>query len=154
MNMGDYDNRTALHLACCEGHISCVKFLIDVCKVDINIKDRWGYTPLDEAMKTNNTMAINLLKKHRETHKIPVFDDISEFNEESGYGSPINKRNSYNSSESEAENQNSDLIQLRQNGYEHSDESDADVKSSSMTTHFTKMSLEKGDGKKNFKYIN
>ena len=130
--MGDYDNRTALHLACCEGHISCVKFLIDVCKVDINIKDRWGNTPLDEAMKTNNTMAINLLKKHRETNKIPVFDDISEFNEESGYESPINERQT-------------DICDSRVT---------FTTENSTVITHFTKLSMEKGDGKKNFKYIN
>ena len=33
MNLGDYDGRTALHLAAAEGHIRCVRFLLDVCKV-------------------------------------------------------------------------------------------------------------------------
>ena len=33
MNMGDYDGRTALHLASAEGHLRCVRFLLDVCKV-------------------------------------------------------------------------------------------------------------------------
>ena len=36
MNMGDYDGRTALHLASAEGHLRCVRFLLDVCKVDIS----------------------------------------------------------------------------------------------------------------------
>ena len=36
MNMGDYDSRTDLHLACCEWHLSCVKYLLQVCKVDPN----------------------------------------------------------------------------------------------------------------------
>ena len=35
MNMGDYDGRTALHLASAEGHLRCVRFLLDVCKVHI-----------------------------------------------------------------------------------------------------------------------
>ena len=61
MNLKDYDNRTALHLASCEGHVGCVKFLIDVGKVDINVKDRWGRTPLDEA---SNASIINILKRH------------------------------------------------------------------------------------------
>ena len=33
MNMGDYDGRTALHLACVENHPACVKYLIETCKV-------------------------------------------------------------------------------------------------------------------------
>ena len=33
MNMGDYDGRTALHLACVENHPACVKYLIDACQV-------------------------------------------------------------------------------------------------------------------------
>ena len=33
MNLGDYDGRTALHLAAAEGHVRSVKFLLDVCKV-------------------------------------------------------------------------------------------------------------------------
>ena len=36
MNMGDYDGRTALHLASAEGHLRCVRFLLDVCKVHCN----------------------------------------------------------------------------------------------------------------------
>ena len=32
--MGDYDGRTALHLASAEGHLRCVRFLLDVCKVN------------------------------------------------------------------------------------------------------------------------
>ena len=40
MNMGDYDNRTALHLACAENHLACVKFLIETCRVDVEVQDR------------------------------------------------------------------------------------------------------------------
>ena len=41
MNLGDYDGRTALHLAAAEGHLRCVRFLIDVCKVRHDVKDRY-----------------------------------------------------------------------------------------------------------------
>ena len=41
MNLGDYDGRTALHLAAAEGHLRCVKFLLEVCKVKHDIKDRY-----------------------------------------------------------------------------------------------------------------
>ena len=37
MNMGDYDGRTALHLACVENHPACVKYLIETCKVYFSI---------------------------------------------------------------------------------------------------------------------
>jgi len=41
MNIGDYDGRTALHLVAAEGHLRCVRFLLDVCKVKHNPMDRW-----------------------------------------------------------------------------------------------------------------
>jgi ankyrin repeat protein len=40
VNMGDYDGRTALHLAAAEGHIRCVRFLLDICRVKHDPKDR------------------------------------------------------------------------------------------------------------------
>ena len=36
MNTSDYDYRTALHLAVCENHVGCIKYLIETCKVDLN----------------------------------------------------------------------------------------------------------------------
>ena len=40
LNMSDYDGRTPLHLCSAEGHIDCVKFLLEVCKVYPDPKDR------------------------------------------------------------------------------------------------------------------
>ena len=40
MGMSDYDGRTALHLASAEGHLQCVIFLLDICKVDVEAADR------------------------------------------------------------------------------------------------------------------
>lgn len=48
LNDGDYDLRTPLHLASAGGQIEVVKFLLK-CKVNINLKDRWGATPLNDA---------------------------------------------------------------------------------------------------------
>ena len=46
MNMGDYDGRTALHLACVENHPACVKYLIDTCQVGGGPGEapRWTWT--------------------------------------------------------------------------------------------------------------
>ena len=47
MNLGDYDGRTALHLAAAEGHLRCVKFLLEVCKVKFDVKDRYKTLKID-----------------------------------------------------------------------------------------------------------
>ena len=41
MGQGDYDQRTALHLAAAEGHVEVVRFLLEKCKVDPRPKDRY-----------------------------------------------------------------------------------------------------------------
>jgi len=64
MNLGDYDGRTALHLAAAEGHLRCVKFLLEVCKVKFDVKDRWGQTPLSEAVLFKHTKIASILKRH------------------------------------------------------------------------------------------
>lgn len=60
VNKGDYDKRTALHLAASEGNDNIVKYLIDK-GADINVKDRWGHTPLDDAKAGNHKETIKLL---------------------------------------------------------------------------------------------
>eukprot|EP00192_Tetraselmis_astigmatica_P007417 CAMPEP_0117664536 /NCGR_PEP_ID=MMETSP0804-20121206/9281_1 /TAXON_ID=1074897 /ORGANISM="Tetraselmis astigmatica, Strain CCMP880" /LENGTH=729 /DNA_ID=CAMNT_0005471793 /DNA_START=221 /DNA_END=2406 /DNA_ORIENTATION=+ len=55
--LGDYDRRTALHIACAEGLLPIVKVLIEH-GADENLRDRWNETPLDEARKNNNKHAV------------------------------------------------------------------------------------------------
>lgn len=55
LNQADYDGRTALHLCCSEGHLDCVKFLVEHCKVSIDALDRWGNTPMDDAESFGHT---------------------------------------------------------------------------------------------------
>ena len=40
MRACNYDKRTALHLAACEGHSDCVKFLVEKCQISPLVKDR------------------------------------------------------------------------------------------------------------------
>lgn len=63
MGQSDYDGRTALHLASCEGHKDIVKFLLDIGKVKKNPIDRWKRTPLDDAKDNNHTEIIEIFEK-------------------------------------------------------------------------------------------
>lgn len=40
LNVGDYDGRTPLHVSSAEGHLECVRFLVETCRVNPNPKDR------------------------------------------------------------------------------------------------------------------
>ena len=61
MNLGDYDGRTALHLAAAEGHARCVKFLLDTCGVKHDPKDRCLNFKNNSADRLSCVHAINLL---------------------------------------------------------------------------------------------
>ena len=87
MTIGDYDNRTALHLAAAEGHLGCCAFLVKsilrkashtdlksgsplkkkrvlpAAEIEMLLspRDRWGGTPLSDAVGHNQADCINLL---------------------------------------------------------------------------------------------
>ena len=52
----DYDGRTALHLAAAEGHLEVTKFLLEKCHVNPNPRDRWNFTPLQDAVSYFSTL--------------------------------------------------------------------------------------------------
>ena len=63
LNGGDYDRRTALHLAASEGQLEVVRYLL-AREVDVNPLDRWGGTPLDDAHRENRQTVAELLASH------------------------------------------------------------------------------------------
>ena len=63
INQGDYDHRTALHLAAAEGHSEIVRLLCDA-GANVNAKDRWGNYPIDEALSKNATNVVEVLTKY------------------------------------------------------------------------------------------
>lgn len=60
INDGDYDNRTPLHLAVSGSNYDVVEYLLKH-DVNVNCKDRWGATPLNDA---TDQRIIDLLESH------------------------------------------------------------------------------------------
>ncbi|KAG8460361.1 hypothetical protein KFE25_011852 [Diacronema lutheri] len=64
INLGDYDQRTALHLAASEGLLDVVRFLVDEANANVSPIDRWGGTPLDDAIRSHHKGVVDLLFGH------------------------------------------------------------------------------------------
>jgi len=67
LNSSDYDKRTALHLACSEGHINVINYLLNK-NVNTDILDRWNNSPLDD---------LNTFKKTLDINKLSLYNDIT-----------------------------------------------------------------------------
>ncbi|XP_039597361.1 60 kDa lysophospholipase [Polypterus senegalus] len=57
----DYDGRTPLHVAACEGHLKCVQYLLSH-GATVYAKDRFGDTPLKNAVKFRQKEVVCLLR--------------------------------------------------------------------------------------------
>jgi serine/threonine protein kinase len=68
INKGDYDKRTALHVASAGGHYDVVELL---CKkgANVNVEDRWGGKPLDDALQKEggNEKVVEILFRYGAT---------------------------------------------------------------------------------------
>ncbi|KAM8748469.1 glutaminase kidney isoform, mitochondrial isoform 1-T1 [Acanthopagrus schlegelii] len=75
MEQRDYDSRTALHVAAAEGHTEVVRFLLEACKVNPVPRDRWGNTPMDEAVQFGHHDVVTILQEHHDRFTPSVTDD-------------------------------------------------------------------------------
>ncbi|CAJ1073660.1 kDa lysophospholipase isoform X3 [Xyrichtys novacula] len=60
--LGDYDGRTPLHIAACEGHLKLVQYLLSH-GATVYAKDRYGDTPLCNAVRFRHREVVKLLRK-------------------------------------------------------------------------------------------
>lgn len=65
-NAKDYDSRTALHIAVCGDHLPIVEFLFSQTAY-LDVRDRWGHTPLEHAVTHKRTSVATWLRKNGAT---------------------------------------------------------------------------------------
>jgi adenylate kinase len=64
IDQGDYDKRTALHLAAGEGRQDVVKLLCEA-GANVNVSDRWGNRPFDDArVAPNGAECVRILEEY------------------------------------------------------------------------------------------
>ena len=73
-NVGDYDRRTALHLACANGYVKTADLLISL-RADVNVTDRWQGMPLADAVMGGHIAVATLLRSKgaRMSSEVRVF---------------------------------------------------------------------------------
>ena len=62
-HLPNYDGRTALHLASCQGHVDVVDYLLGN-GASLHARDRYGHSAFDDAIRYKRYDVIALLKKH------------------------------------------------------------------------------------------
>jgi serine/threonine protein kinase/ankyrin repeat protein len=62
VNKGDYDKRTALHLAAGEGRAEILRVLCEA-GADVNVEDRWNRRPLDDAHDGGHEECMRILEE-------------------------------------------------------------------------------------------
>ncbi|KAL4435944.1 hypothetical protein ABPG77_000706 [Micractinium sp. CCAP 211/92] len=67
VDQGDYDLRTALHIAAAEGNLPAVELLVNAGHANPFVRDRWGNTPLDEARRVGAAPVVAFLERAQES---------------------------------------------------------------------------------------
>ena len=62
VNAGDYDKRTAIHIAAAEGNVTALKVMVEEGKADLNVRDRWNNSAMDEAKRTKSGPVLEYLE--------------------------------------------------------------------------------------------
>jgi ankyrin repeat protein len=78
VDVGDYDLRTALHLACSNGYLPIVKLLVEKFEANHNVRDRYNGTPLADAIREKHPDVVSYLKEACNAH-IQTADYIETF---------------------------------------------------------------------------
>lgn len=73
---GDYDGRTALHLAASEGHAPVLGYLL-CCGASPHAQDRLGFTPLDDAQREGHVECAQLLRTAMLHATLSGYDELS-----------------------------------------------------------------------------
>jgi len=61
LDLADYDLRSPLHLAAAEGHLDVVRYFIAQ-QAELNPLDRWGNTPLADAVRHGRDVVVEALE--------------------------------------------------------------------------------------------
>ncbi|KAJ9524098.1 hypothetical protein QJQ45_022546 [Haematococcus lacustris] len=61
VNVCDYDNRTPLHVAASEGNLYAVELLVETGGANVCVEDRWGHTPLGDAVAAGHSSVVDFL---------------------------------------------------------------------------------------------
>jgi len=65
----DYDKRTCLHIAASDGHVNVVKYLVKLARGDLNIdlnsRDRWGHSAIEDAKSNGHEKCAKVLMRGR-----------------------------------------------------------------------------------------
>ena len=72
VDAADYDDRTALHLAASEGRAETVEYLVAKAGANANPVDRWGGTPLQDALRHKHLEVATILLQHGGTTGLQV----------------------------------------------------------------------------------
>ncbi|TFJ86293.1 hypothetical protein NSK_002501 [Nannochloropsis salina CCMP1776] len=70
-NIGDYDYRYPIHLAAAEGEVISVEFLA-YAHAELSVKDRWGRTPLDDAITEGHLCCAKMLMSFGAEYTISI----------------------------------------------------------------------------------